>query len=350
MRSIATYSGEVRTVAIVLLVTLSVLLAACQAASGTAEQASETPSALPPTINQRPALAAPTASAAAATETPVPLTATDNGLSLSVTLSAPEVAPGGSVTIDVTVRNDRPEPVVLGPGTCGTSADMYALLPVPLDPIGRDWSGIAAKFKHYALTEGMQPGIVPMSKPIAIDATATPCFQGDDDVTLQPDATLAASLTWSAFLVQDVPALPGDVPFTVSIAHDPQGAPPSYPPGYEGPGVTWFRTYEALTVSGTLRIVGDVTPVLSAGQAIDAMLSNKRFESWLSRQPRSTWSNANVFLQNYAKPNLVAPAGPSWDVELYREVGVSRNWAIGAVEAHSGKVLNLEFCNAPCNR
>ena len=275
------------------------------------------------------------------------LTTTDNGLSMEVTLSSSEVAPGGSVSLDITIRNDRAVPVPIGSGRCGALATMYAVLPVPLDPVGRDWDGIEGTFKHYALTQGFREGGAPMSQPGWVYANATPCKDPSSDTMLEPGGSLTDSMTWSALLVKGVPALPGDVPFTVSISHDPTGGPPSYPPGYKGPLAMWWPTYQQLTVTGTIRIVGDAPAVLSGGRAIDAMLSNQRFTNWLTEQPASTWSVANVFLQNPGKAQGIVPAGPSWDVELFREVGVPRNWAIGYVDAFSGKVLSLTFCYAP---
>ena len=279
-----------------------------------------------------------------------PLAASDAGLSLAVTVSSSDVAPGGDVTIDVTVRNDRSVAVTIGPGYCGALATMYAELPVPLDPTGQDWNGIEGRFKEYALTQGLREGGAPMSQPGWVYANANPCKDESPDTVLEPGDTLTDSMTWSALLVTGVPALPGEVPFTVSISYDPTGGPPSYPPDYKGPYGMLTPLYQQLTVPGTIRIAGDAPAVLSAGQAIDAMLSNQRFTNWLSRQPAKTWSNANVFLQPPGMAQGIVPVGPTWDVELFREVGVPRNWAIGYVDAFSGKVLNLTFCNAPCSR
>jgi hypothetical protein len=278
------------------------------------------------------------------------LTATDEGLSMVVTLSASDVEPGGNVTIDVTLRNDRSVAVPIGAGPCGSFATMYAELPVPLEPVGRDWEGVEGTFKQYALTEGLREGGSPMSRPGWAYANGRPCDDASSDTILEPGDSLTESMTWSAELVKGVPALPGVVPFTVGVAHDPTGAPPSYPPGYKGPLASWSRMYQQLAVTGTFAIVGEAPSVLSAGQAIDVMLSDNRFTKWLSRQPASTWSVANVFLQNPGKAQGIVPAGPSWDVELFREVGVARNWAIGFVDAYSGELLNLTFCNAPCSR
>jgi hypothetical protein len=159
-----------------------------------------------------------------------------------------------------------------------------------------------------------------------------------------------ASLTWSAMLVDGVPAPPGEVPFAVVASYDPIGEPPSYPPDHEGPPAMWSPVYQQLTVTGTIEIVGEVREVLSAGQAVDAMLSDTEFLNWLATQPSSAWSVVNVFLQNPGMGQGIVPAGPSWEIDVFREIDVPRNWAIGFVDAYSGRLLNVEYCNDPCDR
>ena len=44
------------------------------------------------------------------------------------------------------------------------------------------------------------------------------------------------------------------------------------------------------------------------------------------------------------------PAGASWEIDLFREIHVKRNWAIGFVDARTGKVRSVTFCNIPCDR
>ncbi len=89
------------------------------------------------------------------------------------------------------------------------------------------------------------------------------------------------------------------------------------------------------------------TKVVTAGEAIDALLSSQRFTDWLTEQPASTWSVANVLLQNPGKAQGIVPGGPSWEVGLTRKVGVQDEWAIGYVDPFSGKVLSLSFCYPP---
>ena len=90
--------------------------------------------------------------------------------------------------------------------------------------------------------------------------------------------------------------------------------------------------------------------VVGAGQALDAMLADEKFAAWLGEEAKGTWSTANVFLMNYGAAQGIVPAGPSWEIDLFREVGVPRNWAIGYVDPFTGRLRNLTFCKAPCDR
>lgn len=340
--------------AVPVLVAVVAVAAAALIAGGYGARLGASPS---PSASQLTGATQPASSAIAAAQSPAAtpgtegdLVASDNGLTLTVALDRTEVAPGGSLTIAVTIHNARSVPVVLAVDQCGAPATTYALVPVPVDPSGRAWTGIAGEFKSYALTEGFREGGAPATAPGWVYATVKPCREGESELTLAPDETASTSVTWTAALVDGVPALPGQVAFKVNVGHDPTGGPPSYPPDYKGPLGSWFKTYEQLTVDGTIRIAGDAPKVLTAGQALDAMLADRRFAAWLSEQPKGTWSTANVFLLNYGVAQGIVPAGPSWEVDLFREIGVPRNWAIGYVDPFTGKLRNLTFCNAPCDR
>jgi len=91
-------------------------------------------------------------------------------------------------------------------------------------------------------------------------------------------------------------------------------------------------------VNGTIRIGDHARKVVTAGQAVDALLGDKRFRAWLSEQPASTWSVANVVLLNYGPAQGIVPAGPSWEVDLFREIGVPRTAAIGFVDPFTGEL------------
>jgi hypothetical protein len=283
---------------------------------------------------------------------PAHLVATDNGLILTVDLDRAEVAPGGTVTATATVRNERSTPVILGFDQCGSPVTMSGSVKTPTDPVGRTWDGIAGAFKTFALTSGTGLGGGPASEDRVIPARRTPvaCTEGSMERSLAAGTSETVELAWTAQIVEGVPALPGDLPLVLYAVHDPE-APPTAQPRSSGLRVGLrFQTWQQLEVRTTIRIVGDAPPILSLGEAVDAMLGSRHFMSWLTLQPERTWSGTNVFLQNYGQVGSIVPAGPSWEVDLFREVGVPRNWAIGFVDPTSGKILHLEFCNNPCQR
>jgi hypothetical protein len=283
---------------------------------------------------------------------PTHLEATDNGLTLTVDLDRAEVTPGGTVTATATIRNARATPVIVGADQCGAAVAMTGSVQTPTDPEGRTWDGIAGEFKAFALSSAMGPGGGPAAAARVVYAkrAAAFCREGSMERSLAAGASETVDLTWTAEIVAGVPALPGDVQLALVAGHDPEGAPPSYPPGYRGPIASWFRTWPQLEVKATIRIVGDAPRILSLGEAVDAMLGSRHFRSWLALQPKRTWSGTNVFLQNNGKAAGIVPPGPSWEVDLFREIGVPRNWAIGFVDPTSGKVLSLEICDDPCLR
>jgi hypothetical protein len=271
-------------------------------------------------------------------------------LTLTVVFDRTTVEPGGSLNIDVAIHNSRLVPVVLALDQCGAPASMHATVPVPIEPAGRAWGGIAGDLKTYALTQGFGQGGVPAMAPVLVFATWQPCRGRGDEITLAPGDSTSGSLVWAAELVNDVPAPAGDVAFRISVAHDPSGGPPTDPPGYTGPAISWIKTYEQLARDGTIQIVGAAPRLLTAGQALDAILADPRFAAWLAEEPENTWSVANLFLVNNATAGGVVPAGPAWEIDLFREIGVPRNWAIGFVDPHTGEILNLTLCDIPCDR
>jgi hypothetical protein len=305
---------------------------------------SSSPEVNQPASSRQPATQSPLATSAARGD----LVASDNGLSMSVTPADPEVEPGGSVTITVTIHNGRSVPVVLQTQTrCGSPALMSFLLPFPVDPAGRVWNGIAGEYKGFALGQAESSGEISLHPWYA---DANPCHQDHGWVlTLQPGEATKISLVWTAELVEGVPALPGDLDFTVRVGHDPTCSPPPGftcgPLGSTGGAVTsWGWTFEDLKATGgMLRIVGDAPKVVTAGQAVDALLADHRFSAWLSEEPKSSWSVANVTLLNYGPAQGIVPAGPSWEVDLIREIGVTRNLAIGYVDPFTGELRNLTF-------
>ena len=79
-------------------------------------------------------------------------TAAGGGLKLVAAFDRLAVAAGASVTVVLSIENTRSTDVVFEE-PC-QSDTMTVDVRVPAEPIGRDWDGIAAAFKMYALREG----------------------------------------------------------------------------------------------------------------------------------------------------------------------------------------------------
>lgn len=272
-------------------------------------------------------------------------TGSNDGLSLSARLDRPSVEPGGKVTIEVSIHNGRTTPVTYSV-MCDSATTMVTTLPFLREPAGKTWSGIEADFKEAALGRSSLDGYTGNEMQTTTRSGSCDGFEGER--TLDPGGTIKSILVWTADLVSSVHAVPGDVPFTITFEYDPTGGPSSYAPGRTGLIGTWTRQYQQLKVTGHIQIVGQAPSLLSKGQVIDAVLADSRFEKWLSEQPENTWSTMNVLLQNYGATSIV-PAGPNWELELFRELGVPRNYAMAFVDPFTGAV-NLNFCEAPCSR
>jgi hypothetical protein len=247
-----------------------------------------------------------------------------------------QVDPGGSVNANVSILNSRAEPVELGfAGGC-LPILWTVRLAVPVEPPGREWAGIAREFKTYALTQGFGPGGVPALEPVRTEVRASPCGDANNRVFVGPGETRAWTFEWSAEIVEGVPALPALAPFTIATTYD-----------VERQGKMMIG--KELVVEGHLPIVGEGPRVVSAGEALDVLLSDPRYAAWLAQRPSTTWSNANLFLQSSPVDNGILPAGPAWEIDLFREQGVPRHFAIGFVNPFTGQ-LRVNYCDIPCDR
>jgi hypothetical protein len=286
----------------------------------------------------------PSASASTLLETEV------DGYSLSVTVDHPTLAPGETATFMATFHNGTRSPIDYDVPWCGGAAGVQVQIALPTEPSGRTWPGIAGQFKQYVLKEGYGPGGVPALKPLASNVYAKPCEEGQLEAMLGPGESVTSSLPWKAEIVAGVPALAGPVPFTVLVGYDRQNGPPSYPPDYKGPRGSWFPIYKQLIVKGVLEVEGTARTLAGPGEVIDSILADAKFTKWLAEDPPSTWSNANLFLTSPPKAQGILPAGPSWELDLFKEVGVPRHWAIAFIDPFDASIRSVTYCNVPCDR
>jgi hypothetical protein len=298
-----------------------------------------------PTSAAATASTAPASTATASASTPFEANA--DGYRLSVTADRLTVAPGESVTFTATFHNGTDKPIdVAG---CGDTTGLVSVA-LPTQPTGKSWSGIRQAFKDFVLKRGMGPGIVPALDPLQVNISGPSCAGSAISSELGPGKSLTSKMSWKAEIVSGVNALAGAVPFTVSVGYDQQNSAPSYPPDYNGPLVSWMPLFKALTVSGSVEVVGEGKALAGPGEIIDAALADTAFFAWLSKRPAKTWSNANLFLTSSPRAQGIVPKGPAWELDLFREIGVPRNWAIAFVDPFDASLISVHYCNVPCTR
>jgi hypothetical protein len=271
---------------------------------------------------------------------PVTTVAEVAGLKLVAEFDRMEVEAGGTVTVALSIENTRPTDVVFDE-PCNAQA-MIVEVRAPIEPTGRDWDGIAAAYKTYALeTSTGTPIESSIREPLRTAAKAEPCHATASGVgiggtlkLIEAGTTYETVLTWAAEIVPDVPAVPGPAPYTIAVPFDHKEA---------GNGLYTIETLEA---TGTITVLEGAPSAISAGQALDAALGDPEFAAWLDQQPEDAWVNANLFLEGRAFGVDVLPEVPYWDVELYRE---PRNWAVLYIDAINGEVLRRNFCDIPCD-
>jgi hypothetical protein len=269
-------------------------------------------------------------------------TASDDGIVMSVHLDRTTVEPGGKIPVAVTIMNGRSTAVFYSVD-CDSPATMSTTIPLPLDPSGKSWTGMEADLKLDAMGRGP---VGDSTNEMQVFTYSGSCVGFQGERTLDPGATTTSTMTWSAEYVAGVPELPGDVPFSVTFVHDRTNGPPTYPPGYKGPIAAWRQEYKQLSVTGHIQIVGSAPHLLTKGQAVDAVLSDPTFSAWLREHPESTWSVVNMKLGNFQATSFY-PGGPDWELDLFRENGVARNFASALVDPTSG-VVKLYVCDRPC--
>jgi hypothetical protein len=262
-----------------------------------------------------------------------------------------KVAPGGTIDVTATFRNGTRHPIDLAGSRCGTGFSGSATVDQPHGAEGRTWSGIQQTFKDFVLKDGLGPGAVRALAPLRTQFRMETCAE---EFVMSSELAAGESLTakgqWKAEIIPGVDALPGPVPFTMSVGYDQQNGPPSYPPDYQGVRGSWSPAFKQLAVDGTFDVAGDPRPLASPGEIIDGLLADETFASWLALQPASTWSGANLFLYSWPNESEVFPKGVFWDIELFRENGVPRNYMIASVDPFDARLMKAYYCDSACVR
>jgi hypothetical protein len=283
---------------------------------------------------------------ASPTRSPGDVVATIDGVRITVHISPNPVRRGEEVTVLATLRNDRGVAVDYAPGDCAFSG-LQGTFPIPWHPTGNTWSGRAGWFKEFVLNHAYGPGAVAAWAPITVDLQAESCDEASPgEGLLMPGDERTAD--FSRAVAGALAANPQAQAMTFSVAAqiDRQNDPPTTEPGYTGIPPRFFPIYTTLVAEGVLAIDGPATDLLTAGEAIDLLLENQEFATWLNDQPPGTCETANLFLTEGPPPEYEYVA---WLIQLMCETGVPRHDGLGWVDAVTGDIRHLELCERECD-
>lgn len=294
---------------------------------GTAPPASAAPTSI---------AAAPTPSAApSAVATPGP-TPTADSLTLTVTPSESMVGVGDAVGFEVAFTNHGDGRIIYQTDGCFVLLDVIA--PLAAGPGGRTWPGKAGAYKAFALQQNFLADGTPALSSVDEYLESEECPRADYDVSwLDPGEAVTALFRWSGEFNDGLPTLPGQVQYRASVSVARLNQPPN------------GQDFTAITAEGIVTVAGTRPGYVSAGEAIDAALSNTRFAKFVEAQPEGTCEIANVYLTNWP-PGVYSPPGPSWNVELLCATGVPRHFARISVDPVTAEVKGVDICRNPCWR
>lgn len=273
-------------------------------------------------------------------------TATEEGLSLTVSLSGTAVDAGAPIEAQIEVRNEGADRM-LAIDDCGAPAIMFALLKLPTDQ-GKTWTGIAAELKEFAQSDQANDGGLPTTAARPALAVPTTCETSEEsELLLQAGGGLNAVLLWRAEVIDGVPAVAQLSEFEVGVRYrDPESIPPS-PKAELGAAAERFGQYERLAIQGSLQIEDQQLSVASPGQALDAALQDDRFAGWLEAQPSKSWTAVNFFLVNHGAAQGIVPAGPNWELDVFRKAGDDQASVVAFIDPLVPSLRALSTCDLP---
>jgi hypothetical protein len=327
------------------LAALAVALGAC-VAPGAAPVASVSGAASPEVTPMASASGAASPEATPVASASGGLDLSQDGAELQISSTSSVLAAGQPASIDVTFTNRRNTVLMYDTNQCWAQVALMAAL--PLAPVGKAWTGSAGAFKDYALKLGLAPGGAAATDPMVLGSDAS-CGPSDSfETALAPGASVSGTFPVPTQYVKGVPIVPQTADVKVSIGYDLQNPPPSYPPDYSGPRGGYVPIFHQIAIETKLTIGGTGPTLITAGEAIDAALSNSDFANFVERAPASTCGgNVNLYLtDNEGAGDL--PAGPAWMVESLCDS--PRQFRILAIDPFTGAITAAIKCDVPCDR
>lgn len=270
------------------------------------------------------------------------LVSTLDGVTLTVVIDPNPVGKDADVRFVASLRNGRGSDVDYSFGGCAFSS-LDVTVPVPWEPTGRAWTGREDWFKTFLLRSAYGPGGVPAWAPIQSSLLSTPCDESTPaDPVLRPGETLTADFSRAIRNARRMYQHASSFAFSISADIDRQNDPPPVEPGDALPP-RFIPVYRQVAVQGELTIDGRPTDLLTAGEAIDVLLEDGRYATWLNAQRPGTCETANLFLDTLPPTQEFTV----WFIQLMCETGVPRHDGFGAVDAVTGEIRRLEFEDIP---
>ncbi len=279
------------------------------------------------------------------TASPGEVVATIDGVSITVRLDPNPARRGENLSVVATLRNDRGTVVDYAPANCAF-AGLRGTFPTPWHPTGRTWTGQEGWFKDFVLNHAYGPGGVAAWAPVMVDLQAEPCDESAPaEALLQPGEERTADFSSAVRDALDANPHAESMAFTITAQVDRQNDPPTIEPGFTGLPPRFFPIYTSIVAEGVLGIDGAATDLLTAGEAIDVLLGNEAFATWLNDQDPGACTAANLFLTDGPPPDYEYVA---WLIQLMCEAGGRSYDGYGWVDAETGDIVRLEVCETEC--
>jgi hypothetical protein len=272
------------------------------------------------------------------------IVATIDGVSLTVHVDPNPVQRGEDVTVIATLRNDRATAVDYSAGACGFSS-LRATFPIPWHPTGRTWTGSEGRFKDFVLNNATSGSGVAAWAPITTELLSEPCDETTSEL-LMPGEVRTADFTGGVASALGTYPHAATMTFSIEAQIDRQNDPPTNEPGYTGIPPRFFPIYTTLVAEGVVAIEGPTTDLLTAGEAIDVLLENDEFATWLNDQEPGACPSANLFLSDGPPPDYEYVA---WLIQLICQTGENSYDGHGWVDAETGDIVRLEVCPPTCD-
>ena len=229
---------------------------------------------------------------------PVPVSAEHDGLAVEGQVTST----GGSIAVDVVVRNNREEPIHLVPDQCGRVVDVE-LERTAFQPEGTRWEGSIQAVKEIVLRDQRFDDGPDFFAPrrVGDSSAATPeCRRPDQLTVLEPGATIAER--WElpfdmSQTLKEVGSAAGVVSLEAIEARDSNEM--------EYSDIVYFSDEDAVREGRAARAELALSKVLdraptepvsgpSRGELFDRLLVDDELRAWIQDQPSDAWGHADL--------------------------------------------------------